>query len=161
MKYSNALALSLHAVKLVLKELASFHATGFYFVNTYPGGKEGLAIDFPEMFTENIFRGDGVNAEMMSKFFEMAANMFGSCVLVAKKYGSEELGSRMEAYQKTVKTVLQETFSKQGKIHYVTHGDAWYNNFLYRYLQQIYYKYYKIYKPNFAGLYILNSLIYY
>ena len=64
----------------------------------------------------------------------MIAKMFHSCVIVAKKFGSKELGHKMEEYQKTVKAKIEGIVDDQGhgKMLFVTHGDAWYNNFLYR-----------------------------
>ena len=40
----------------------------------------------------------------------------------------------MEEYQKTVKAKIEGIVDDQGhgKMLFVTHGDAWYNNFLYR-----------------------------
>ncbi len=40
----------------------------------------------------------------------------------------------MEEYGKTVEAKIQGIIDDQGhgKIHFVNHGDAWYNNFLYR-----------------------------
>jgi hypothetical protein len=35
-----------NGAKLILKELAAFHATGWHFINRYPGGKDALAKDF-------------------------------------------------------------------------------------------------------------------
>jgi len=64
----------------------------------------------------------------------MIAKMFHSCVIVAKRFGSKELGHKMEEYQKTVKEKIIRIIEDQGhgKMLFVTHGDAWYNNFLYR-----------------------------
>ena len=41
---------------MVLKELAAFHATGLHFINAYPGGREALATEYPDFFTENIYQ---------------------------------------------------------------------------------------------------------
>jgi hypothetical protein len=116
----------------VLKELAAFHATGLHFINTYPGGREALASEYPDMFTENFVLGKDAGEEMMHRWFDMTANMFGSCVLVTKKYGSEELSTKMEAYQKKIRLVMDKLFNTKWRMSYVTHGDAWYNNFLCR-----------------------------
>jgi len=43
------LALTLNAVKLVLQEMAAFHATGDHFITTYPGGLEALAHECPRV----------------------------------------------------------------------------------------------------------------
>ena len=89
----------------MLKELAAFHATGLHFINTYPGGREALATEYPDFFTENFIPGKEAGKEMMDKFAEMTANRFGSCVLVTKKYGSEKLSTKMATYQKTVNSL--------------------------------------------------------
>ncbi len=72
--------------------------------------------------------------EILKQFNDMISAMFGSCTVVSKKFGSEELGQKMEAYNKIVRSVTDKLFSDQGKgkMLYVTLGDAWYNNFLYR-----------------------------
>ena len=117
---------------MALKELAAFHASGFHFINTYPGGKNALDVEHPDLFSENFFASEVQNKEMWTKYFEISSNMFGSCIPVAKKFGSPELAERMAAYQKTIPAVLEKLFDSKWKMSYVTHGDAWYNNFLYR-----------------------------
>jgi hypothetical protein len=74
-------ALSLNAIKLVLKELAAFHASGYHFIHTYPGGLEALAKEYPNTFTEMLF-GGGMGEEIAKNYFDMTVNMFNSCVLV-------------------------------------------------------------------------------
>ena len=130
--FSSVPALTIHAIKLALKELAAFHASSFHFINTYPGGKKALEIEYPDVFSEDFFAGNDFSKEMLTKFFEMSSSMFGSCVLVAKKYSTPELATKMAAYQKTIPTVLAKLFESKFKMSYVTHGDAWYNNYLYR-----------------------------
>ena len=113
---------------MALKELAAFHATSFHFINTFPGGREALALDYPDTFSNDLFAGK----DMLEKYFGMTANMFGSCVLVSKKYGSEELANRMAVFQTKIVKVLGDLFESKWKMSYMLHGDAWYNNFLYR-----------------------------
>ena len=118
---------------MVLKELAAFHATGLHFVNTYPGGKDVLAVDYPGLFTDSFFTGKDASEEMAKIFESFQTNMFRYCVLVSKRYGNEELASKMAAFQQKIKAVLDGLFEKKSEINFVTHGDAWYNNFLYRF----------------------------
>ena len=112
----------------MLKELAAFHATGLHFLNTYPGGREALALEFPDMFTENFMPGE----EMMQGFYDMTDNTFGSCILVTKKYGSEELSSKMVVFKNKIKPIMENILKSKWRISFITHGDAWYNNFMYR-----------------------------
>lgn len=56
-------ALQFITVQQVLKELASFHATGLHFMQNYPGGEAGLHKDYPMIFTKELSAGapEGVN----------------------------------------------------------------------------------------------------
>jgi hypothetical protein len=51
-------ALTLNAVKLVLSEMAAFHASGYQYIQSYPGNLEALAKDCPRVnsigFLEDI-----------------------------------------------------------------------------------------------------------
>ena len=87
-----------------------------------------------QIFTEDFFNMKDGGKDVMTKFNDIICSMFGSCTVVSKKFGSEELGQKMEAYNKNVRSVTEKLFSDQGKgkMLYVTLGDAWYNNFLYR-----------------------------
>ncbi len=125
-------ALSINGIKLVLQELAAFHASGHHFIQTYPGGIDTLAKEYPNCFTESFFNNHEMGEEMAKGFFEMTSNMFGSCVLVTKKYSSEELSSRMSAYHAKVKSIMEGLFTCKWRFSYITHGDAWYNNFMCR-----------------------------
>ena len=42
-------ALTLEAVKLVLKEMAAFHATAHHYIQTYPGQLDALAKEQPRV----------------------------------------------------------------------------------------------------------------
>ena len=117
---------------MVLQALAAFHASGHHFIKTYPGGNDALAREYPLTFTEDFFNQNDMGEEMAKQFFEMTVTMFGSTVLVCKKYGSPELAAKMVEYHKTVKDVMGALFTNKWKMSFVVHGDAWYNNFLYR-----------------------------
>ena len=126
-------ALTLNAVKMVLKELASLHASGYYFIQTYPGGIETLAKEYPLTFTEDYLnRRQLMDDEMCRQWFDMTASMFKSTALVVRKYGSEDLAIRMDTFHTQVHSVMESFFTTSWKISYLMHGDAWYNNFLYR-----------------------------
>ena len=91
-----------------------------------------LAKEYPQIFTEDFFNSNEMGQETAKQLFDMTSTCFGSCVLVAKKYGPEDLANRMEVYHKKVKAVMEGYFTHKWNMSYVTHGDAWYNNFLYR-----------------------------
>ena len=96
---------------MVLQELAAFHASGHHFINTYPGGIEVLTKECPQTFTEDFFE----NSDMTKQFFDITVTMFGSTVLVCKKYGSPELAAKMAEYHKKVKDVMGAIFTKKWK----------------------------------------------
>lgn len=121
----------MNCVKLVLKELAAFHASGFHLISTYPGGLEALTKEFPKTFSDALFCEE--MGEMMIKgYFGMIKDMFSSCILVTKKFASEELAEKMAAYVPNVIPVMEHYLKNGGKLRIINHGDAWYNNFLYR-----------------------------
>ena len=120
-------------MKLVLKELAAFHASGFHFISTYPGGLDALAKEYPSTFTESLF-GEEMGEEMTKGFYDMVKNMFRSCTLVTKKFASQELADKMAAYLPKIESVMDGFIKSKFILRNLTHGDAWYNNFLYRYV---------------------------
>jgi len=70
--------LTLGAVKLVLREMAAFHATCYHFMLAYPGGREALAVDHPSIFSKDMlefFRGKGRGDELLDKFMNMTAQV--------------------------------------------------------------------------------------
>ena len=124
-------ALSLNGVKLIISELAAFHASGFHFISTYPGGLEALAKEYPITFTQSFFAED-LGEDMLKGFLDMTKNMFGSCALVARKFASKELADKMAAFLPKVVPVVDGFIKSKFKLFNLTHGDAWFNNFLYR-----------------------------
>ena len=73
------------AVKLVLHEMAAFHATGYHFIPAYPGGREVLAAEHPSIFAMDMlefFKGKGGADDLLDKFLNMTVQMYSSCVVV-------------------------------------------------------------------------------
>jgi thiamine kinase-like enzyme len=138
MSFCYTLALTLNAVKMVLEELASFHATGHHFVNTFPGGMEALNKEYQKLFQEKFFDNEKKEDNGMEQFLVMVTKMFGASIVVAKNYGSEDLAERLEAYQKSIKSEMEKLFFKKWQMSFVCHGDAWYNNFLFRSLLNLF-----------------------
>jgi len=58
--------------------------------------------------------------------------MYSACLVVIQKYGPKDLADRMVAYQPKVLTVMRGFFTGSWKHGFITHGDAWYNNLLFR-----------------------------
>ena len=114
--------------------MAAFHATSHHFVNTYPGGKEGLNEDFRKQFNEGFFEEMKKDDVSMKAFIDMITQMFGAASVVTKKFGSEDLAERMESFQGRIMVELGKLFMQKPKMSFVTHGDAWYNNFMFRYI---------------------------
>jgi hypothetical protein len=90
-------ALTLTGVKLVLQELAAFHASGMHFIRTYPGGIQALESQHRDTFTQVMWVTESEAGRAMSQnFLDMMFNIFGSCVLVCKQYAPEDLANRCE-----------------------------------------------------------------
>jgi len=117
---------------LVLQELASFHATSHHFIKTYPGGPESLAAECPCIFEAGkpFFEVKGGSEDMLNQILQMTQQKFASSLLVVQNFGSEELAKRMEAFQPKVSSVMKELLTQKITSDVVTHGDAWYSNFL-------------------------------
>ena len=125
-------ALSLTAIRLILKEMASFHATSHHFVNTYPGGKDCLNQHFKKLFNDDFFEAIKKDDETMKALMNGMTQMFGSISVVTKKFGSEDLAKRMEYYQGKILSEMGKLFMQKPRISFFTHGDASLNNFLFR-----------------------------
>ena len=126
-------------MKLVLRELAAFHASGYLFIRNYPGELQALSKEYPGIFqiAGDYFKSLVGVDDMMEKFLQMTSQMYGSCFLVVQKYGSKELAQKMETFQPKVIEVMRAFFLSSWKHGFITHGDAWYNNFLFRYEMQL------------------------
>lgn len=121
-------------VKLVLHELAAFHATSHHFIKTYPGGLTSLAAECPCIFEvgKPFFEVKDGSEEMLNQILQMTQKKFDSSLWVVKKFGSEEQAKKMEAFQSSVSDVMKELLTQKITSDVVTHGDAWYSNFLFK-----------------------------
>jgi hypothetical protein len=62
----------------------------------------------------------------------VAAQMFGTSVFIIEKFGTEDLGKRMSAYQSIIASEMMKILESKSKMTTLIHGDPWYNNFLFR-----------------------------
>ncbi len=116
----------------MLQELAAFHATSYHFINTYPGGKDGLNNDFQKLFNEDFFEEKQNEDVSMKSFIDLTIQLFGTVSAITKKFSSKDLAERMESYQGKILGDIGKLFSQKTGMICITHGDAWYNNFLFR-----------------------------
>ena len=93
-----------------------------------------MAKEYPKTFGDTLFC-EEMGEAMTNGYFGMIKNMFSSCVLVTKKFASKELADKMAAFLPKVVPVMDGFIKSKFKLKNLTHGDAWYNNFLYRYLE--------------------------
>ena len=92
-----------------------------------------MAKESPNMFTEDFFNSNYEKGlKMVKGFFVMTADMVKNCALVARKYCSEDVASRLEAFQPKVTSVMEAYLTGKWPLVTLTHGDAWYNNFMYK-----------------------------
>ena len=123
------LALTLNGIKLALKELAAFHATGYHFINAFPGGKEALAKLYRDLFQTNFFEGRKIGDEKVVKIF---APTFDTSIDIVRKFGSVELAERMVSYRRVLKSEMLRVYRSKSDINFLIHGDAWFSNFMFK-----------------------------
>jgi len=58
--------------------------------------------------------------------------MFETSVYVIGKTGTSEMAEKMVSYQKVVNSDVKNILRSKSSLSYIVHGDAWYNNFLFR-----------------------------
>ena len=127
-------ALNLAAIRMVLESLAKFHASARNFVNTYPGGDKALADDFQRLFQTDFF--DPIS-EAMNKFADIIVQMYDTPLSIIQKFGSKNLAERVAAFKENLGERIISLLNSSSKLSIMMHGDAWYNNFLFRYLLNI------------------------
>ena len=127
-------ALNLAAIRMVLESLAKFHASARNFVNTYPGGDKALAEDFQRLFQTDFF---DPKSEAMNMFANMIVQMYDTPLSIIQKFGSKNLAERVAAFKENLGERIISLLNSSSKLSIMMHGDAWYNNFLFRYLLNI------------------------
>jgi hypothetical protein len=55
---------------------------------------------------------------------------------VTKKYGTADVAEKMAAFLPKVKPIMESYISSKWRLRNLCHGDAWYNNFLFRYIMK-------------------------
>ena len=76
--------------------MAAFHATGHYFVQAYPGGKEALQNDFRSLFGGDFFDERPIVDDMMVIMIEPT---FRLAVEVVRRFGSDHLAQKMVNFE--------------------------------------------------------------
>ena len=68
------------------------------------------------------------------KTLEIIEEMFDTPILLVREFGTKDLVERIESFQRDLNFKIQGILlNRESKIKFLIHGDAWYNNFLFRY----------------------------
>ncbi len=123
--------LSLAHAKVVLEEIAIFHALGYTFLTTYPGGVEVGMEENKVFLTDRVYANPVGNVKLI---FETAAAGIPDMVEIAQEPGQDLVG----IYKKF--TSSKDAFgyyrdlcqtNKDG-FNVICHGDLWFNNMLFK-----------------------------
>lgn len=141
MNYRDAIdkrkGLSIHYVKLALTELAKFHALGYAYIKSYPGGiQEGLAkndVVARDFFFSATNRDEAVEVMLNHMQGSMIPNMIN--VLSACEEPGQNFGDALLRFheRKNIFQLRDELFaSNPDEFNTLCHGDAWFNNMLFQ-----------------------------
>ena len=120
------LGLADDSIKDILKELASFHATNYHFVKTYPEGLEKLMEDCPWFTSKTIF---DIMGEKMAAMF---TTKLRHVQVLLKDSGISDLAETIERQMKTWRQSFEDSqnTSDGSLFKTICHGDLWYSNMM-------------------------------
>ena len=93
------------------------------------GGKEAFAEEYKRLFNTDFFDTTAFGGD---KIVDMICQMFETSVYIIEKTGTPELAEKMVSYQKVMNSQIKNILRSNSELSYIVHGDAWYNNFLFR-----------------------------
>ena len=117
----------------VLQEIASFHATGYHFLQTYNNQVEGFLRDQPGFNTSGWLGDEG--SETKNRFDQNLQNMAAGIHALVLAHGNDpELADRMEKFIPNTALVIDNCTAS--KAHYkfqtLNHNDLHINNVMYK-----------------------------
>ena len=120
---------------LVLQNIASFHATGYHFLQNYKNGVEGFKKDNPHFFniTGWITPVDQPEGKILME--KVQASMSKRTIGLLKNYGgSEDLIGKMETFLSRQSQALTDfhKIKDQYKFQTLNHNDLHMNNVMYK-----------------------------
>ncbi len=93
------------------------------------GGKEAFGEEYKRLFETDFFDNTSIGGD---KIVDMICQMFETSVFIIEKTGTPELAEKMVSYQKVMNSEVKDILRSKSDMSYIVHGDAWYNNFLFR-----------------------------
>ena len=103
------------------------------FLDQWPFYIFSLDAEHEKLFGEKFFlkpdRSNGGEA-----FFNMVIKSYRTMVLINDKFGSADIADRVREYEPKILGQLEKLFfeDEETKFSFITHGDAWFNNFLFK-----------------------------
>jgi hypothetical protein len=119
----------------VLEETASFHATGYHYMqNFHKNGQKGFLKEHPDFDFEGWVNGD--NPEGKAQFAGMLTGMLGNVTNLVETFGDDAtkpLAKRMEKFLPNMIRLLDDkTTARKEGFHTLTHNDLHMNNVMYK-----------------------------
>ena len=118
-------------VQVAIKELASLHATTYYFSDEiYAGGIDALKKDHPVFFARSFTNMEAEDHKKTAELF--TSSMVKSALDVVENFGTKEQSARLQEFEKHRASILEHCTEAKGNFNMIIHGDYWYNNMMYR-----------------------------
>jgi hypothetical protein len=132
---NSCLEMSMDTARQVLEEAASFHATGYHYLQTFNnGGQKGFLTEHPEYDYIGWIAHD--SAEAKAQFKGMLVKMLHGVTDVVEQYGDDavkSLGKKMLDFLPNIEHILDDkTSSKKNSFNTLTHNDLHMNNVMYK-----------------------------
>ena len=93
------------------------------------GGKDTFAEEYKRLFNSDFFDNTAFGGD---KIVAMICQMFETSVYIIEKTGTPEMAEKMVAFQKAMNSQIKNILRSKSDLSFIVHGDAWYNNFLFR-----------------------------
>ena len=119
-------------MKLLLTQLSRLHAYSYHFVETYFGGLSRFQKDFWYMCGDDWLRGDEVTLQRHNQYLDDMIEF--TCTVLGECQGTDPgLVQKLREFKKVRKERMEAVAKPSGEFLCVNHGDAWVNNFMFKY----------------------------
>ncbi len=124
---------SLPTAEMVMKEIASFHATGYHFLQTHKGGVDGFLKEHPDFSYRGWFAGP--DSTTRESFENLIASFYQTTLNVVKHFAKGEdqgMVPKLDNFSKIMFNKVDETTGPADHgFNTLIHNDLHMNNVLY------------------------------
>ncbi len=123
--------LSLAHAKVALEEIARFHALGYVYMKTYPGGLDKAHADNEVFLTDYVYVKP---SDAMKSMFESFMSTFFVAVKAIQEPGQDlvTIFDKFNDAHDPVKYIKEMFTAQPDKFNLICHGDLWFNNMLFK-----------------------------